>query len=234
MTSTENTPRLRADARRNRDRIIAAARTAFAEQGTDVPMEEIARAAGVGVGTLYRRFPDRDSLIPRSPATLPTGRAMPTAPPTPNRTRADRFLHTAADLRIAVAVDARRTRAPSWPPTRRRSGPNDLLGTAGPPGQRGPGDASLRRRRRGRPGDAPPVLQGQRRTRDARTATPATDADVACKRTPAPHAGQPGHGRGPEAMLGTAPGEMTDVDRTELLRYADRASTRSRASSPTR
>src|SRR5690606_40530256 len=63
MTSTENTPRLRADARRNRDRIIAAARTAFAEQGTDVPMEEIACAAGVGAGTLYRRFPDRDSLI---------------------------------------------------------------------------------------------------------------------------------------------------------------------------
>jgi AcrR family transcriptional regulator len=54
---------LRADARRNRDQIIAAARTIFTEQGPDVPMEEIARAAGVGVGTLYRRFPDRDALI---------------------------------------------------------------------------------------------------------------------------------------------------------------------------
>ncbi|MEV4600145.1 helix-turn-helix domain-containing protein [Amycolatopsis sp. NPDC049253] len=54
---------LRADARRNRDQIIAAARTIFAEFGPEVPMEEIARAAGVGVGTLYRRFPDREALI---------------------------------------------------------------------------------------------------------------------------------------------------------------------------
>lgn len=61
--TTDATPQLRADARRNRDRIIAAARTVFTERGTEVPMEEIARAAGVGIGTLYRRFPDRDSLI---------------------------------------------------------------------------------------------------------------------------------------------------------------------------
>jgi AcrR family transcriptional regulator len=62
MTADPESP-LRADARRNRDQIIAAARTIFAEQGPDVPMEEIARAAGVGVGTLYRRFPDREALI---------------------------------------------------------------------------------------------------------------------------------------------------------------------------
>jgi AcrR family transcriptional regulator len=62
MTADSETP-LRADARRNRDQIIAAARTIFAEQGPDVPMEVIARAAAVGVGTLYRRFPDRDALI---------------------------------------------------------------------------------------------------------------------------------------------------------------------------
>ncbi|MFC3999685.1 TetR/AcrR family transcriptional regulator [Nocardiopsis sediminis] len=55
--------RLRADARRNRELIIAAARELIAERGPDVPMEEIARAAGVGVGTLYRRFPDRESLL---------------------------------------------------------------------------------------------------------------------------------------------------------------------------
>jgi AcrR family transcriptional regulator len=54
---------LRADARRNRDQILAAAKQWFAEQGPDVPMEEIARSAGVGVGTLYRRFPDREALI---------------------------------------------------------------------------------------------------------------------------------------------------------------------------
>jgi AcrR family transcriptional regulator len=54
---------LRADARRNRDQIIAAARSIFAGSGLDVPMEEIARTARVGVGTLYRRFTDRDALI---------------------------------------------------------------------------------------------------------------------------------------------------------------------------
>ena len=56
-------PVLRADARRNRDQILAAAAHAFAVSGTDVPMEEIARAAGVGVGTLYRRFADREALV---------------------------------------------------------------------------------------------------------------------------------------------------------------------------
>jgi AcrR family transcriptional regulator len=55
--------RLRADARRNRDQIVAAAKAMFARQGPDAPMEEIAREAGVGVGTLYRRFPDRQALI---------------------------------------------------------------------------------------------------------------------------------------------------------------------------
>ena len=54
---------LRADARRNRDQIIAAAKVLFAERGADVPMDEIARRAGVGVGTLYRRFPDREALV---------------------------------------------------------------------------------------------------------------------------------------------------------------------------
>lgn len=56
-------PTLRADARRNRGRILVAAKELFAERGPDAPMEEIARRANVGVGTLYRRFPDRDALI---------------------------------------------------------------------------------------------------------------------------------------------------------------------------
>ncbi|NBH10121.1 TetR/AcrR family transcriptional regulator [Amycolatopsis sp. SID8362] len=62
MTADPETS-LRADARRNRDQILAAAKTIFATSGAEAPMEEIARAAGVGVGTLYRRFPDRDALI---------------------------------------------------------------------------------------------------------------------------------------------------------------------------
>src|SRR3954447_14682128 len=54
---------LRADAARNRTRVLDAARTAFAEQGLDVGVEEIARRAGVGKGTLYRRFPTKEALV---------------------------------------------------------------------------------------------------------------------------------------------------------------------------
>src|SRR6201990_342982 len=54
---------LRADAARNRARILDAARTAFAESGLDVGVEEIARRAGVGKGTLYRRFPTKEALV---------------------------------------------------------------------------------------------------------------------------------------------------------------------------
>jgi AcrR family transcriptional regulator len=54
---------LRRDAERNRQLIIEAARTAFAEDGLSVTLDEIARRAGVGVGTVYRRFPDKEQLI---------------------------------------------------------------------------------------------------------------------------------------------------------------------------
>ncbi|MFF8034769.1 MULTISPECIES: TetR/AcrR family transcriptional regulator [unclassified Streptomyces] len=54
---------LRADARRNRRRILDAARAVFAEHGIDAPMATVARRAGVGVATLYRRFPTRDALV---------------------------------------------------------------------------------------------------------------------------------------------------------------------------
>lgn len=54
---------LRADAERNRARMLAAAREVFAEQGLEAPMAEVARRAGVGAATLFRRFPTRDDLI---------------------------------------------------------------------------------------------------------------------------------------------------------------------------
>ena len=57
------TTALRQDAQRNRELILAAAREEFREHGLDVSLEEIARRAGVGIGTLYRRFPTRDGLI---------------------------------------------------------------------------------------------------------------------------------------------------------------------------
>jgi AcrR family transcriptional regulator len=53
----------RADARRNYDKVIAAAREAFAERGTSTSLEEIARRAEVGIGTLYRNFPNRQALL---------------------------------------------------------------------------------------------------------------------------------------------------------------------------
>ncbi|AEW94559.1 MULTISPECIES: TetR/AcrR family transcriptional regulator [Streptomycetaceae] len=56
-------PRLRADASRNRERIVAAAREALVEQGADIPLDEVARRAGVGNATLYRNFADRRELV---------------------------------------------------------------------------------------------------------------------------------------------------------------------------
>jgi AcrR family transcriptional regulator len=63
IPSSTSDASLRSDARRNRDQILRAAKEIFAARGTSVPMEEIAREAEVGVGTLYRRFPDREALI---------------------------------------------------------------------------------------------------------------------------------------------------------------------------
>ncbi|WP_348786479.1 helix-turn-helix domain-containing protein [Leifsonia sp. NPDC080035] len=60
---TLESTRLRADAQENRDRILAAASELFAERGLDVGMRDIARRAGVGPATLYRRFPTRQDLI---------------------------------------------------------------------------------------------------------------------------------------------------------------------------
>ncbi|HEV2638679.1 MAG TPA: helix-turn-helix domain-containing protein [Actinocrinis sp.] len=54
---------MRADGRRNYDRLLETARAAFAQQGTDVSLREVARSAGVGIGTLYRHFPTREALI---------------------------------------------------------------------------------------------------------------------------------------------------------------------------
>ncbi|MFE3599872.1 TetR/AcrR family transcriptional regulator [Streptomyces sp. NPDC059142] len=56
-------PPLRADARRNRDRLVSVARAAFAAADGTVPLEAVAREAGVGIGTLYRHFPTREALV---------------------------------------------------------------------------------------------------------------------------------------------------------------------------
>ncbi|WP_037582233.1 TetR/AcrR family transcriptional regulator [Phaeacidiphilus oryzae] len=53
----------RADARRNRDKLVEAARAVFTSSGDAVPLETVAREAGVGIGTLYRHFPSREALV---------------------------------------------------------------------------------------------------------------------------------------------------------------------------
>jgi AcrR family transcriptional regulator len=62
MATTSERP-LRRDAERNRQRILDAARVLFAERGLGISLDDIARHAGVGVGTVYRRFPDKEQLI---------------------------------------------------------------------------------------------------------------------------------------------------------------------------
>ncbi len=63
MSEIQTTRPLRADARRNYEKLVDAARQAFAEQGTSASLEAVAEAAGVGIGTLYRHFPNRQALL---------------------------------------------------------------------------------------------------------------------------------------------------------------------------
>ena len=100
--------RMRADARRNRERLLTAARDALVDQGVDAPLEEIARRAGVGIGTLYRRFPDRQALL-RDVAlqvlSQVTDEARAALAEEPDAYRAlARYLHRALDLRIAAVM----------------------------------------------------------------------------------------------------------------------------------
>jgi AcrR family transcriptional regulator len=62
LTASIDTRPLRADAQRNRAKVIAGARKAFSANGLDADMAEVARRAGVGVGTVYRHFPTKDAL----------------------------------------------------------------------------------------------------------------------------------------------------------------------------
>jgi AcrR family transcriptional regulator len=99
---------MRADARRNRDLVLAAAREVFIEQGVDAPLEDVARRAGVGIATLYRRFPDRQALM-RGVAlevlreVAGEARAALAAEPDGFRALA-RYLHRSLDLRIAAVM----------------------------------------------------------------------------------------------------------------------------------
>ncbi|MFH8660865.1 TetR/AcrR family transcriptional regulator [Streptomyces afghaniensis] len=99
-------PRPRADALRNRERIVTAAREMFVEHGPEVPLDEIARRAGVGNATVYRNFPDRDALVREVVCSVldRTGAAGERAlAETGDAFEAlERFVHTSADERISA------------------------------------------------------------------------------------------------------------------------------------
>ncbi|MES4907868.1 MULTISPECIES: helix-turn-helix domain-containing protein [unclassified Streptomyces] len=103
-------PRMRADARRNREQILRAARAVFVDQGPDAPLDEIARRAGVGIATLYRRFPERADLI--SGVAIDVFTALVEAAHEAAEAERDpldalrRFMHAALDLKIGSVVPA--------------------------------------------------------------------------------------------------------------------------------
>ncbi|MFF4659278.1 TetR/AcrR family transcriptional regulator [Streptomyces sp. NPDC001381] len=99
-------PRPRADALRNRERIVAAAREMFTELGPDVPLDDIARRAGVGNATVYRHFPDRDALVREVVCsvldrTVLAGQAA-LAEAGDAFAALERFVHASADERISA------------------------------------------------------------------------------------------------------------------------------------
>lgn len=111
MTARQATDRVRApraDARRNHAQILAAARDVFVEGGPGAPLDEIARRAGVGIGTLYRHFDDRQTLMRAVvlDALVRTGdaaeRAIAEGPDALGSLTA--YMHAVLDLRIAAVI----------------------------------------------------------------------------------------------------------------------------------
>jgi AcrR family transcriptional regulator len=99
---------MRVDALRNRERLLTAARDEFVEQGVDVALEDIAQRAGVGIATLYRRFPDRGALL-RAVALYVlvqvAAEARAALAEEADSFRAlTRYLHRSLDLRIAAVM----------------------------------------------------------------------------------------------------------------------------------
>ncbi len=110
VSGTNRGPRLRADASRNRAQLLAAACDVFVQLGADAPLDEVARRAGVGIATLYRRFPDRISLQ-RAVALDVLAQAADVAGRAETE-EADawcalgRYMHAALELRISAVMPA--------------------------------------------------------------------------------------------------------------------------------
>lgn len=101
---------LRADARRNRDKILSAARELFMTQGADAPLDDVARLAEIGKGTLYRNFPDRETLL--ATIALDTFRQLTALADAIREAEGDawialcRYLRQWSALRLGVLYDA--------------------------------------------------------------------------------------------------------------------------------
>lgn len=101
---------MRADAQRNLEQILVAARDLVVERGPAVPLEEVARRAGLGIGTLYRRFPDRRALLTAVVlealrATTATARRAAQEEADPFAALA-RYLRKALELRVSAVIPA--------------------------------------------------------------------------------------------------------------------------------
>jgi AcrR family transcriptional regulator len=100
----------RADAKENRRRLLIAARDLFVEQGPGVALDEIARRAGCGIATLYRRFPDRPALmraVVLDALNQAVEQAREAADEEPDRFAAlVRYMHATLDLRTAAVIPA--------------------------------------------------------------------------------------------------------------------------------
>lgn len=110
FSSTSRRQGLRADALRNRQQLLSAARDVFVELGADAPLDEVARRAGVGIATLYRRFPERESL--QRAVALHVLEQTASAALAAELEEADavaalgRYMHAALDLRISAVMPA--------------------------------------------------------------------------------------------------------------------------------
>ncbi|WP_416973832.1 TetR/AcrR family transcriptional regulator [Streptomyces sp. 4F14] len=106
LPAQRKTPRPRADALRNRERIVTAAREMLTEFGPEVPLDEIARRAGVGNATVYRHFPDRQALVREVVCSVldRTARAGQEALDEGGDPFAalERFVHASADERVSA------------------------------------------------------------------------------------------------------------------------------------
>jgi AcrR family transcriptional regulator len=107
-TTPGATRQLRADARRNHARILEAARDLFVERGAGAPLEDIAERAGTGIGTLYRRFTDRDTLM-HAVVLDALGRTAQAAEQAlaeePDAFAAlRRYMHAALELRVSAVI----------------------------------------------------------------------------------------------------------------------------------